>query len=78
MIVGENQILGQMRAAFGACQAAGPVGPCLDALFRAALAAGRRVQRETGIGRGAASVPAAAVAHARRRLRVARPTGASW
>jgi len=68
MIVGECQILGQMRASFGACHAAGSVGPYLDALFRSALAAGRRVQRETGIGRGAASVPAAAVAHARRLL----------
>ncbi len=68
MIVGECQILGQMRAGFGASQAAGSVGPSLDALFRAALAAGRRVQRETELGRGAASVPAAAVAHARRLL----------
>ncbi len=68
MIVGECQILGQMRSGFGASQAAGSVGPSLDALFRAALAAGRRVQRETEIGRGAASVPAAAVAHARRLL----------
>ena len=68
MIVGECQILGQMRSGFGASRAAGSVGPSLDALFRAALAAGRRVQRETEIGRGAASVPAAAVAHARRLL----------
>ena len=68
MIVGESQILGQMRAGFAAGQVAGSVGARLDALFRAALAAGRRVQRETGIGPAAASVPAAAAAHARRVL----------
>jgi glutamyl-tRNA reductase len=68
MILGEAQILGQMRVGFAVAQAAGSVGPSLDALFRAGLRAGRRVQRETGIGRGAASVPAAAVAHARRLL----------
>ncbi|HYM68872.1 MAG TPA: glutamyl-tRNA reductase, partial [bacterium] len=67
-IVGESQILGQVRAAFAAGRGAGTVGPCLDALFRAALAAGRRARRETDIVGGAASVPSAAVAHAVRLL----------
>jgi len=68
MVVGESQILGQVRAAFAAGRSAGSVGPCLDALFRAALTVGRRVRRETEIGRVTASVPAAAVAHATRLL----------
>jgi len=68
MVVGESQILGQVRAAFAAGRSAGSVGPCLDALLRAALTVGRRVRRETEIGRVTASVPAAAVAHATRLL----------
>ncbi len=68
MIVGETQILAQVRAAFAAAQAAGTAGPQLDALLRAALAAGRRVRRETGISHGGASVPGAAVARAGRLL----------
>jgi glutamyl-tRNA reductase len=68
LVVGETQILGQVRAAFAAAQAAGTVGPHLDALVRAALAAGRRIRRETGIGNGAPSVPSAAVARASRVL----------
>ncbi|HXX36950.1 MAG TPA: glutamyl-tRNA reductase [bacterium] len=68
MVVGESQILGQVRAAFAAGRAAGTVGPSLDALFRSALAAGRRVRREMDVSRFAASVPSAAVAHAGRLL----------
>lgn len=65
MMVGETQILGQVRDAFAAAREARTVGPLLDALFRHAIAAGRRVRRETGIERGSLSVPAAAVALAR-------------
>jgi glutamyl-tRNA reductase len=68
MMVGETEILGQVRAAFAAAQGAGTAGPFLDALLRAALAAGRRVRQESGIGREADTVPAAAAAHARRLL----------
>jgi len=68
MILGESQILGQVRVAFAAGQGAGTVGPFLDALFRAALAAGRRVRRETDIVGVTASVPSAAVVHAARLL----------
>jgi len=68
MIIGEPEILGQMRAAFAAAHAAGTVGPRLDALFRAALASGRRVRRETAGAGHAASVPYAAAAHAARIL----------
>ncbi|MDR5708357.1 MAG: glutamyl-tRNA reductase [Armatimonadota bacterium] len=65
MIVGEAQILGQVREAFGRAQEGGGIGPVLSRLFRQAIAAGRRVRRETGIGRGAVSVPGAALAVAR-------------
>jgi glutamyl-tRNA reductase len=62
LILGEAQILGQVRAALEAAQAERLAGPRLAALFTAAVRAGRRARRESGIGRGAASVPSAAVA----------------
>jgi glutamyl-tRNA reductase len=65
MIVGEAQILGQVREAFRLAQQGGGIGPVLSRLFRQAIAAGRRVRRETGIGRGAVSVPGAALTVAR-------------
>jgi glutamyl-tRNA reductase len=66
MLVGETQILGQVRDAFVAARERGSAGPVLGALFREAIATGRRVRRETEIDRGAVSVPGAAVAVARR------------
>lgn len=61
-ILGEAQILGQVRSALEAAQARHLAGPRLAALFTAAIRAGRRARSESGIGRGAASVPSAAVA----------------
>ncbi len=55
-LVGEPQIRGQVRQAFQEAQAARAVGPLLDALLRAALHAGRRVRRETLLGRGGSSI----------------------
>ncbi len=68
MMVGEPQILGQVREAFGTARAVRATGPLLDALFRHAIAAGRRVRQQTGIERGSLSVPAAAVTLARQLL----------
>jgi glutamyl-tRNA reductase len=55
MVVGEAQILGQVREAFQAAQAEGTVGPVLSSLFTRAIKVGRRARRETGIGDGLAS-----------------------
>ena len=55
MVVGEAQILGQVREAFGAAQAERSVGPVLSALFTRAIKVGRRARNETGIGAGMAS-----------------------
>ena len=57
-ILGETEILGQVRRAH---QAARTRGQEIDALFRAAIAVGRRVRRETALGRHPASVSSAAV-----------------
>jgi glutamyl-tRNA reductase len=55
MVVGEAQILGQVREAFQAAQAERTVGPVLSALFARAITVGRRARSETGIGAGLAS-----------------------
>src|ERR671923_113362 len=55
MVVGEAQILGQVREAFQAAQAERTAGPVLSALFAQAIKVGRRARRETGIGDGLAS-----------------------
>jgi glutamyl-tRNA reductase len=52
MVVGEAQILGQVREAFTAAQAERSVGPVLSALFTRAIKVGRRARSETGIGAG--------------------------
>ncbi|OWY70086.1 glutamyl-tRNA reductase [cyanobacterium TDX16] len=54
-IMGEDQILGQVRSAFATANQVGSIGPMLSALFRAAIHAGRRVRFETGVGNGARS-----------------------
>jgi glutamyl-tRNA reductase len=55
MVVGEAQILGQVREAFQAAQTERSVGPVLSALFTRAIKVGRRARSETGIGAGLAS-----------------------
>ncbi|HEX2506144.1 MAG TPA: glutamyl-tRNA reductase [Gaiellaceae bacterium] len=61
MVRGEGQILGQVRAAYEASQAAGATGPTLHRLFRHALRAGKRVRTETAIAENPASIASAAV-----------------
>jgi glutamyl-tRNA reductase len=55
MVVGEAQILSQVREAFQAAQAERTVGPVLSALFARAIKVGRRARSETAIGAGLAS-----------------------
>ena len=52
MVVGEAQILGQVREAFAAAQAERTVGSVLSALFTRAIKVGRRARSQTGIGAG--------------------------
>ena len=61
MIVGEEQILGQVRDAIAAARAAGASGRRLNTLFDRAVRAGTRIRGETGIGRGGVSVGSMAV-----------------
>jgi glutamyl-tRNA reductase len=61
MIVGESEVQGQVKRAYEAALAAGTTGSLTNRVFGAALAAGKRVRAETGIGLGAASVSSVAV-----------------
>ena len=61
LVVGENQILGQVRQAFMLAQSAKTTGPVLEKLFPWALRVGKLARSQTRINQGAASVAAAAV-----------------
>jgi glutamyl-tRNA reductase len=50
MVLGEPQILSQVREAYRVAQSEGATGPMLSSLFRAAIRTGRRVRAETAIG----------------------------
>jgi glutamyl-tRNA reductase len=67
-VVGEHEVLGQVRSAWEAAVAERVCGPVLSALFRHAVEVGKRARSETLIGRGTTSVSAAAVAMAEERL----------
>src|SRR5204862_2377407 len=61
MMVGEPQILGQVKDAFALAQAREAVGPSLHTLFTQAFAVAKRVRSETEVARHAVSVSFAAV-----------------
>lgn len=61
MVLGENEILGQVRSAAEIAHDAGTTGPILSALFRNAVQAGKRARAETEIGRGDISVASVVV-----------------
>jgi glutamyl-tRNA reductase len=65
MVLGEVEILGQVRSAVNASYEAGLLTSVLDRLFHSALRAGRRLHAETFLGRHDRSVAHAAVTLAR-------------
>lgn len=60
-VVGEHEILGQLRNAWEIAQNEGSARSTLNLLFRHAVEVGKRARTETGIARGTASVSQAAV-----------------
>jgi glutamyl-tRNA reductase len=60
-VLGESEILGQVRVAWQVGSDEGGVRSTLDLLFRQALRVGKRARAETAIGRGTASISHAAV-----------------
>jgi glutamyl-tRNA reductase len=68
LVIGESEILGQVREAFSAATAAGSGNAVLARLFHSALRVGRRARSETEIGAHGLSVSALAVSLSRRLL----------
>ena len=66
LVIGESEILGQVRDAFSASTAAGSGNAVLARLFHSALRVGRRARSETDIGAHGGSVSALAVSLSRR------------
>lgn len=64
-VVGEPQVLGQVRAAHRLCRDLGGTGPLLEDMLRAAYAVAKRVRTDTRIGEGPSSLAAAAIARLR-------------
>jgi glutamyl-tRNA reductase len=67
-VLGETEILGQVRGAWELAQAEGGAKATLNLLFRHALETGKRARTETAISRSTASVSSAAVEMATERL----------
>ncbi|WP_370575869.1 glutamyl-tRNA reductase [Methanomethylovorans sp.] len=61
MIVGEDQILGQIRDMYLLAKKVGTTGRMLDTAFSKAIQVGKRVRTETEVNRGAVSIGSAAV-----------------
>jgi glutamyl-tRNA reductase len=66
MVVGEPQILGQVKEAFAVARAAGTVSGHLEHLLQSAFAAAKKARSETGIGASSVSIASVAVDLARK------------
>jgi glutamyl-tRNA reductase len=66
LVVGEPQILGQVKAAYATSSDRGYTAAVTNRLFHTAFGVGKRVRRETGISEGAVSISYAAIALARK------------
>ena len=65
LVLGEPQILGQMKSAFAVAREAGTIGPLLGRLFQATFSTAKTVRTDTAIGENPVSVAFAAVSLAR-------------
>src|SRR3954469_22431393 len=66
MVLGESQILGQVRQAYVLSRSLETVGPVLNPLFQRAISAGKDVMAQTTLGDGRLSVSGVAGAYARK------------
>ena len=66
LVVGEPQILGQVKTAYAAATERAVTGALTNRLFHSAFAVGKRVRTETGLGEGAVSVSFASIALAKK------------
>ncbi len=68
MLIGEAEILGQVKEAYTAAHRAGSLGTSLHRLFHDALNAGKTARAQTGIGEESLSIATAAIEAAKARL----------
>jgi glutamyl-tRNA reductase len=68
MVIGENQILGQVKEAYEFALKEGTIGKTLGEVFRKAISIGKKVRSETRIDKGSVSIGSAAVGLAKRLL----------
>lgn len=61
MVLGETEILGQVKKAYSAAQTSGATSRCLNKMFQRAFNVAKEVRTQTGITRGAVSVGSVAV-----------------
>src|SRR5437867_2086104 len=61
MLVGESQILGQLKIALAEAHSSGTLGPVLTEAFERAISAGSKIREQTGIGRGTVGLGSAAL-----------------
>lgn len=66
MVIGESQIIGQVRGAYEMSRELGAAGDTLHSLFQRAIAVGREVRHTTSLGEGRVSVSGVAVDYAKR------------
>jgi glutamyl-tRNA reductase len=67
-VLGEPQVLGQVRRAYGAARDVGSAGPALTNIFGRAIRVGRQVRNGTGLGRIDQSTGSLTADHLRQRL----------
>jgi glutamyl-tRNA reductase len=75
LVLGEDQILGQVRNAYTAARSVGGIGPVLEEAIEKAIHVGERARTETEIGEGVVSLGSAAVALAADERSLAEATG---
>lgn len=68
MLIGEAEILGQVKGAYVQAHRANSVGPSLHQLFREALSAGKTARSQTAVGSDSVSVATAAIAMAKQHI----------
>ncbi len=68
MIIGEDQIQSQVKAAFELAEKEETIGPMLSVVFRKAINVGKKVRSETALNKGSVSIGSAAVELAENRL----------
>lgn len=66
MVIGESEVLGQVRNAYELARSVGTTGKLTNVLFQRALYVGKKVRTQTGIAQGATSVASVAVSLAQR------------